>query len=358
MRLFIKNKRHGRKIINHHIVEGTRESHPRVHDLQHPRLGKPRRGLQIMDTRMGFPCPFHIVVIVILIFTSGFIGNIVTVAVIACWVKLRTPTYTMIACLAVSDAYSLLLVTLYWYTKVRGRIYCTYINDEAYLDFYYSTWTLLYLLGRFHPGMQLCSLACLRFTAIVYPLKFKTYCTCKMVILMSVVTSIVILIFSVVITILMFMYVYKKLFAVQCIFFAVLTAINFIVPTVTFGLLHCLKLRALRRSPTLKNNSTLKMNIVLSMIMIIYVLSSASSMIVDIMFCCSYPYRLYRILNSFAYTSFLFNCAINPFIYLFSSPPIAQLFRKMWHRICHKYYVGENRNTQSIEMNTNSTGWN
>ena len=63
MGLFIKIKRRGRKIINHHIVEGTRESHPRVHDLQHPRLGKPRRGLQIMDTRMGFPCPFHSVVI-------------------------------------------------------------------------------------------------------------------------------------------------------------------------------------------------------------------------------------------------------------------------------------------------------
>ena len=44
-------------------MEGTRESHPRVHDLLHPRLGKPRRGLQIIDTRMGFPCPFHSVVI-------------------------------------------------------------------------------------------------------------------------------------------------------------------------------------------------------------------------------------------------------------------------------------------------------
>ena len=46
-----------RKIINHHIEGGTRESHPRVQDLQHPRLGKPRRGLQILDTRMGFPRP-------------------------------------------------------------------------------------------------------------------------------------------------------------------------------------------------------------------------------------------------------------------------------------------------------------
>ena len=46
-----------RKIINRHIEGGTQESHPRVQDLQHPRLGKPRRGLQILDTRMGFPRP-------------------------------------------------------------------------------------------------------------------------------------------------------------------------------------------------------------------------------------------------------------------------------------------------------------
>ena len=46
-----------RKIINHHIEGGTREYHPRVQDMQHPRLGKPRRGLQILDTWMGFPSP-------------------------------------------------------------------------------------------------------------------------------------------------------------------------------------------------------------------------------------------------------------------------------------------------------------
>ena len=45
------------KISNHHIEGGTRESHPRVQDLQYPRLGKPRRRLQILDTRMGFPRP-------------------------------------------------------------------------------------------------------------------------------------------------------------------------------------------------------------------------------------------------------------------------------------------------------------
>ena len=30
---------------------------PRVKDIQLPRLGKPRRGLQIFDTRVDFPVP-------------------------------------------------------------------------------------------------------------------------------------------------------------------------------------------------------------------------------------------------------------------------------------------------------------
>ena len=66
-----------RKIINHHIERGTRESHPRVQDLQHPRLGKPRRGLQILDTWMGFPRPSLNAVLdsVILTLETGISAN-------------------------------------------------------------------------------------------------------------------------------------------------------------------------------------------------------------------------------------------------------------------------------------------
>ena len=49
----------GEIIINHHMAEGRRKSHPRVRNLQHSWLGKPRCGLQIMCTRMWFPCPFR-----------------------------------------------------------------------------------------------------------------------------------------------------------------------------------------------------------------------------------------------------------------------------------------------------------
>ena len=47
--------------------------------------------------------PYYLAVV--LIFTLGFIGNIVTVAIISCWRKLHTPTFTMFACLAASDVY-------------------------------------------------------------------------------------------------------------------------------------------------------------------------------------------------------------------------------------------------------------
>ena len=49
--------------IYHHTVEGTRECHPSVHGLQSTTKLAESWMLQIMDTRMGFTCPFHNVVI-------------------------------------------------------------------------------------------------------------------------------------------------------------------------------------------------------------------------------------------------------------------------------------------------------
>ena len=53
-----KEKMSGRKLLNFHIVERIRESHPCVHDLLHQRLCKRHRREHIMNTCMGFPCPF------------------------------------------------------------------------------------------------------------------------------------------------------------------------------------------------------------------------------------------------------------------------------------------------------------
>ena len=49
--------------IYNHIVEGTREFHLSVHDLQSTTRLVESWMLQIIDTRMGFDCTFHNVVI-------------------------------------------------------------------------------------------------------------------------------------------------------------------------------------------------------------------------------------------------------------------------------------------------------
>ena len=287
--------------------------------------------------RFSDDVPYYMAVV--LIFTLGFIGNIVTVCVISCWTKLHTPTFTMIACLAASDAYSLLSYTLHFYTNVAFFITCK-LRTYAFL----YCCLALFCLGRLNAGMQLCVLASLRFTAIVHPLKFKTYCTCKTVIVMSFVGSVIMLIVSVV-------YVVLSSYKIEvnegtCAVDTVIYAVNFIVPSSIFTVLHCLKLRALRQSPTLNNNSSLKMNVVVSFVLSIYAISSASMMLSCIIEMQYTVYSLLFVVN----LSFLINCAINPFIYFFSSPPVVQLFRKIWHRLRKKWQVTNNENTQEIEM--------
>ena len=278
--------------------------------------------------------PYYVAVI--FIFTSGFIGNIVTVCVISCWRNLHTPTFTMIACLATSDAYSLLSYTLNMYTN----IYLFLICKLRILVLEYC-WRTLSFLGRFNAGMQLSLLACLRFTAIVHPLKFKTYCTCKAVIVMSIIVSVIMLIISIVFIVVFYSYGNE----ISSVTYVVVYAVNFIVPSSLFTVIHCLKLRALRRSPALKSNSSLKMNIVVSIVLSVYIISSGSMMISGILESLYlWPYSLRLVVN----LSFLINCAVNPFIYFFSSPPIVQLFRKIWHRLCPK--CSNNGNTQDIEM--------
>ena len=285
----------------------------------------------------------------VLIFTSGFIGNIVTVCVISCWRKLHTPTFTMIACLAASDAYSLLSFTLDTFTNLRESVICIrgfdILNDLV---------DLFYLVGRWNASMQLCVLACLRFSAIVYPLKFKTYCTCKAVIVMSLVGSLITLIFSVVYQVIVSKlevpYIdFKSIYTVN----TVISVVLFLVPTSIFTVLHFLKLRALRRSPALNSNSSMKMNVVLIIVLSIYVISSASMMMSFILV---RQYRIY-FLSSVAKLSFLINCAVNPFIYFFSSPPIVQQFRNIWQGICQKCQGANNGSTQEIEMQKASTTW-
>ena len=284
--------------------------------------------------------------VILLISTLGFIGNIVTVAVISCWRKLHTPTYTMIACLAVSDAYSLLLFAMSILTNLTRLIICKAIFSRSSFPVTFITTNAFFKgLARNNGGMQICILACLRFTAIVHPL--KAYCTCRAVIVVSVVASVIMLLSSAVESILFFVV------GRNCVVATPMCALNFIVPCTVFLSLHCLKLRVLRRSPMLNRISSLRMNVVLLLLMSIYVISSASNLLGQIFSCYIIVtgFETHFIHMMISVISLSFNCAVNPFIYFFSSPAVVHLYQKMWHRLCNRCQESHNGNAQEIEMN-------
>ena len=291
------------------------------------------------------PGNLSVFMVVILILTLGCIGNIVTVAVISCWRKLHTPTFTIIACLAVSDAYSLLLSFINGHTTLIFLILCY----EPSFPVVFVTYSAFISFARYNGGMQLCLFACLRFTAIVYPHKYQAYCTCNAVIVMSVVASAIILISSAVESALYMILEYN------CTVVIPLLSLNFIVPTSLFISLHCLKLRALRRSPALNSTSSVKMNVVSIFLMSFYVISSASVLITYIVSCFNVVIGFDGYFDFITGMSFLFNCAVNPFIYFFSSPPIVELFRKIWTRLSNICKATHNGNAQEIEMNNART---
>ena len=134
-------------------------------------------------------------------------------------------------------------------------------------------------LSRYNAGKKLCLFACLRFNATVYPHKYQGHCTCKMVIVVSVIVSIIILISFAVHGIL---YVVSEY---NCAVHTHQHILNFIVPTSVLISLHFLKLQALRRSPALNSNSSLKMNVILSILMSIFVMSSGFILIYRILHC-------------------------------------------------------------------------
>ena len=269
------------------------------------------------------------------IFAFGFIGNIATVAVIACWKKLHTPTFTMIACLAVSDAYSLLEHLMWNYTNLLYILWnCMGVRQEV-LDI---TYNLMGILGRLSAGTQLCLLASIRYMAIVHPLKFQATLTTKRVVVMSVCGWVIVVVFSTFSTFLASYII--RIYTKQLLFYAVLNSLNCLIPASVFITLHCLKVKAISRSPTLSSNSSSRMNVVVALVLVIYVLT-ASSVVINQLYIYVTEYAYY-IMNKLTLLSFIVNCAVNPFIYFISSPPFIQIVCRIRQcLICKRIMTGE-----------------
>ena len=255
----------------------------------------------------------------LIITALGFLGNAVTVAVISCWKELHTPTFTMIACLAVSDAYSLLQHFVWHYTFLFNGPYIYYCLDRK---MYIIARNLFIFVGRLNAGFQLCLLAFFRYIAVVHPLKFRTYFSPKKVIFTSFIGWVIVVIFSTVITVILT--IESQIFDTwkqYLDFRRSISFLNVIIPTLLFITFHCLKMRALRRSPLLNMNTSRKMSVVIFFIILIYVSSSASIALGQL------EIQFFGNINTLA---FIISCAINPFIYFLASAPMVRLYRRLF----------------------------
>ena len=247
-------------------------------------------------------------VLSLLMLIAGLSGNALTVTVVACKKELRTSTYSMIACLAVADAVSLLqwfteLYTDMWYlvtdcfgVKIRGP----YFNHDAVMNF-----------SRSNAATQLCIFAFIRYIAIVHPLTFQQSVTPKRVIILSVIGWLVVFIF---------------VMSIACLFdnepssrskvLLMLDILYFVVPTTILSTFHWFKVRALRKSPSLNNNVEHRMNIIVIIIISIFVFVASAALLLRSL-------HIFYVLNSYVRAVvnllFLFNCAINPIIYFIPS---------------------------------------
>ena len=174
----------------------------------------------------------------------------------------------------------------------------------------------------YNSTLHITLLSCIRYYIIVYPMKSKLKMSCKRVMLTSFVCWIISFVLGISIHIISYA-VKNVLRSERAWFISVIAnaAVVVLFPTVTIIVLHCLKLRAMKRSPTIGTNVTKKMSCVLSVILTIFIVTNLSfGFHVSVSLSGSvYAYRPV----SFPY---MFNFSINPIIYFISTLPIKTVY--------------------------------
>ena len=261
----------------------------------------------------------HMVAVGLLIL--GILGNVTTIVSIYVKPDLHTPTFTMIACLAIEDLTGLIIMYIWQWTELITWIfYC--VDTESTRIYGLALMSFLIFLVVNNSALHITLLPCIRYYIIVYPIESKQTLTCKLVILMSLICWIISAILGIIQTLLWTLDVKYNMIATLANAILVL-----IVPTVIMIVLHCLKIRAIKRSQTVNPNTSRKMSCVLSLILTIYILTAIS-----------YPYIVFQtnLSDNFMLPVnplsllYLVNFSVNPIIYFISTLPV----KILWSKYC------------------------
>ena len=180
---------------------------------------------------------------------------------------------------------------------------------------------ILLLTAINNSALHITLLSAIRYYIIVHPINAKLTLNCKLVMMMSFVFWIISFILAITMFLITFIFTIA-IISYDAVIIVLFTnaAVVFVIPMVTIIVLHCLNIRALKRSPTIVTNVTKKMSGTLSVILIIFILINLTFIYhLSSVVSGSYP-------NYFFSLPYMFNFFINPIIYFLSSLPVKSIY--------------------------------
>jgi hypothetical protein len=271
----------------------------------------------------------YIVWLMVIVSTLGIISNIILIAQITRDKKLHIPTFVVIACLSVADLLFSVSICI-WSIAISSdgiSIWTSYfqIDNETIfpglLDFLF--W-VLYCSSIAHVAL----LSGIRYVTLVHPMKARVWITNRRVVL----TSVLIWITSVVCSgsILVAQAVVKQEFTVLLAGSSFLIISWYVTTFAITCVLHVLKVRNLRESPSLPDQAVRRISITVTMVITTFVILLMPHIIGR----CIQVYTLYALgelspgyiyywFDSLIWCGLILStvsCSCNPVIYAFFSP--------------------------------------
>lgn len=260
----------------------------------------------------------------------GVCGNITTFFTTICKKRLHSVTYTVVACLTLPDAISLVL----------GYCFIYRFQDEVFLNSYILRLVIrgVGMAAEHGSAAHMVFLAAIRCLLIAKPLWCHANLRPKNIIVVSAFLWFYSVCFASGLVTIVYLYQhgYFDRQTMLYIFFG-LSIYLFFLPPVLIFIFHCLKVRAVKKSMAVQRSSlSSQMSRVFLVILIAYIATCTADLAYQIislrknLFKASFELdKIMFYLQYGMYVLWMIHYSLNPFIYFFISPPVKTLLQKL-----------------------------
>ncbi|XP_061175798.1 rhodopsin, GQ-coupled-like [Saccostrea echinata] len=270
----------------------------------------------------------------------GMLSNLTVFIVICAEKRLHKPLYTGIRMLTIPDALFLMCrFLIFTFTGMPNKVFLAIIY--------------LFLSSVFSSIGHVILLSVQQYLMIAYPLKSLVWMRSKRVLIVSAIIWIFAAILSFPYVYLTFLTKKKEAAASLNLVYTVLLTVG---PICVLGLLHTMKIIALKKSlVNNRNKTTRKVSQIISIVIGVYVITTTPINVRDIieMSVCHMTDVWFIVLGHIGRTLLLVNYSINPYIYFISTPQ----FQRALCRCCgykSDLHTGSRTNTQTESAHISS----